>query len=514
MRPLVGLGLALLLLVLPDTARADEHCNDSYPHFTRFLVEDGPTAPFCSEFLRLGGERVFGLPISRPFQIGPELYQAFEYGVLWWRADLGQADLVDTLDLLHAVGRDPFLERLGVPPAQAPSLDWLTDAALTASRGNDPRGVFGLPTSPPTPAGPYVVQRFQRAVARRWVEPVPYDIGGSVSRAPDGSRIERVMAGDLLRAAGLIPPAALVVDPGLDVPAAPPSLWQDPPRAVGGWQALDHRVGAFNVGSLDEVSRATDLGLMLGVNAYVGRDSPAVKAGLDRNFLLVDTYPWDRIAALCGGAAQTRRCQLDADQLASLEEQIRHHLLLTRLDDSVVAYWVLDDDPGEVRPALERIHHLVQAENLLDRQPRPTICGFGGDLDSSAAFDRAVGNFTPTGCDAVALYPYRRGSAGDFSMPDLLPHMLQRLQALGWDPTTQPLIGVPQTFAFGSDAPPSAAEVIAQTTAYCAAGASSILFYAWNDTDPGPKAQLFNTPTLRAAAASAMAQCQDIWGTA
>jgi hypothetical protein len=322
------------------------------------------------------------------------------------------------------------------------------------------------------------------------------------------------MAGDLLRAAGLIPPAALVVDPGLDVPAAPPSLWQDPPRAVGGWQALDHRAGAFNVGSLDEVSRATDLGLMLGVNAYVGRDSPAVKAGLDRNFLLVDTYPWDRIAALCGGAAQTRRCQLDADQLASLEEQIRHHLLLTRLDDSVVAYWVLDDDPGEVRPALERIHHLVQAENLLDRQPRPTICGFGGDLDSSAAFDRAVGNFTPTGCDAVALYPYRRGSAGDFSMPDLLPHMLQRLQALGWDPTTQPLIGVPQTFAFGSDAPPSAAEVIAQTTAYCAAGASSILFYAWNDTDPGPKAQLFNTPTLRAAAASAMAQCQDIWGTA
>jgi hypothetical protein len=510
MRPLVGPGLALLLLLLPaHAAQADEHCNDSYPHFTRFVVD----GEFCSEFLRLGGERVFGLPISRPFQVGPEVYQAFEYGVLWWRPGLGQAELLDTLDLLHATGRDPQLERLGVPPAQTPSLDWLSDAALSASRGNDPRGVFGLPTSAPTAVGPYVVQRFQRAVARRWLEPVPYDLAGSVSRAPDGSRVERVMVGDLFRSAGLIPPAALVAEPSLDVPSAPLSLWQDPPRAVGGWQALDHRVGAFNVGSLDEVSRATDLGLMLAVNAYVGRDSPVVKAGLDHNFLLVDTYPWDRIAALCGGAAQTRDCQLDANQLALLEQAIRHHLLLTRLDDSVVAYWVLDDDPGNVRPALELIHRLVQAENLLDRQARPTICGFGGDLDSSAAFDRAVENFSPTACDGVALYPYRRGSGADFSMPDLLPHMLQRLASLGWNPSTGPLIGVPQTFAFGSDGPPTAAEVMAQTTAYCAAGASSILFYAWNDADSGPKAQLFNTPSLRAAASSAMQACQALWST-
>jgi hypothetical protein len=512
MRRLVWAGLALVLL-LPPQAQADEQCNDPYPHFTRFVVEDSPAALFCSEFLRLGGERVLGLPISRPFQIGPELYQAFEYGVAWWRPELDRADLLNTLDLLHAAGRDPLLERLGVPPAQGPSLDWLSDAALSASRGNDPRGVFGLPTSPPTPVGPYVVQRFQRAVARRWVEPVPYDIAGSVSRAPDGSRIERVMAGDLLRSTGLIPSAALVADPGLDRPSAPLSLWQDPPRAVGGWQALDHRVGAFNVSSLDEVSDAVALGLNLAVNAYVGRDSPVVKAGLDRNFLLVDTYPWDRIAALCGGAAQTRDCHLDADQMATLEQQIRHHLLLTRLDDSVVAYWVLDDDPGDVRPALELIHRLVQAENLLDRQPRPTICGFGGDLDSFAAFDRAAGNFTPAGCDAVALYPYRRGPGADFSMTDLLPHMLRRLGSLGWDPATQPLIGVPQTFAFGQDAPPTGADVMAQTTAYCAAGASSIIFYAWNDADPGPKAQLFNTPSLRAAAASALAQCQAIWGS-
>jgi hypothetical protein len=122
-----------------------------------------------------------------------------------------------------------------------------------------------------------------------------------------------------------------------------------------------------------------------------------------------------------------------------------------------------------------------------------------------------VANFTPAGCDAVALYPYQGGAAADFAMPDLLPHMLQRLESLGWDPATQPLIGVPQTFAFAPESPPTSAQVIAQTTAYCAAGASSILFYAWNDADPGPKAQLFNTPTLRGAAASAIDHCQAIW---
>jgi hypothetical protein len=320
------------------------------------------------------------------------------------------------------------------------------------------------------------------------------------------------MAGDLLRSTGLIPDAALVTSGAdLDVPSAPASLWQEPPRAVGGWQALYHRGGAFNIDSLDAVAQAADLGFSLAANAYVGRDSPVVKAGLDSNLLLVDTYPWDRISALCGEAARTRECQLDADQMAVLEQQIRHHLLLTRLDDSVVGYWVLDDDPGDVRPAVELIHRLVERENLLDRQARPTICGFGGDLESAAAFDHAVANYTSAGCDAVALYPYQRGDGAEFSMRDLLPHMLQQLQSLGWDASKQPLIGIPQAFAFGSQAPPTPDQVLAQTTAHCSAGASSILFYAWNDSDTGPKTQLFNTPSLRQSARSALEACQAIW---
>lgn len=542
------LGLSLLLAAVPP-AQAIEICGYSYPSSTRFVVADGGTdwsgnvVSLCSEYGRLGGARTLGLPISRPFRIGPELYQAFEYGVIWWNQDKDRGELLDTLDVLHAAGRDPLLERLGVPPGQEPNLDFLTDPALSAIRARDPQGRYGVPTSPPMAFGPYVAQRFQRAVVRRWLDPAPYDIAGALGRAPTGEQTERVMVGDLMRASGLIPAAALVADPGTDgdqynwlaVPTEPASFWQDAPRAVGGWDGLFHRVGAFNVGvaRLDardemraEVEQASTLGLTLAVNSYVGRDSTAVQAGLDRNLLQIDTFPWDRIAAACGSSLTTHDCHLGADQLAQIEEQVKHHLLLTRLDDSVAGYWVLDDYAGDVRPAIELVHRLVQDENLLDRQARPTVCGFGGDLDDSerppaktrAAFDLALRNFTSTGCDAVALYPYRRPAAGrnaqvDWSMHDLLPYMQRRLREKGWDPATQPLVGIPQTFAFGRAPAPTPADIATQTGAYCAAGASSIVFYAWNDSYSGPKAQLFNAPDLRQGVADSLGVCQSQWAS-
>jgi len=46
----------------------------------------------------------------------------------------------------------------------------------------------------------------------------------------------------------------------------------------------------------------------------------------------------------------------------------------------------------------------------------------------------------------VALYPYGRGAADtyDWSMASLLPSMLSQLQQAGWDPSSQPLIGIPR----------------------------------------------------------------------
>ena len=121
--------------------------------------------------------------------------------------------LVDVLDLLHSAARDGGLLRLGIPPAQAPTLDWLTDPVLRETYLHSVHPKYGLPTSPPTPVGPYVVQRFQRGLMRRWVDPPPVDLPGVVTRLnEDAPPVERLMVGDLLRSSAMIPPRALVAD--------------------------------------------------------------------------------------------------------------------------------------------------------------------------------------------------------------------------------------------------------------------------------------------------------------
>jgi hypothetical protein len=276
-----------------------------------------------------------------------------------------------------------------------------------------------------------------------------------------------------------------------------------------------------------ETVQAADLGFRLAVNGYIGRDSPVEQAALDHNLSLIDTYPWGRIEAACGPALLSQTCSLTEAQLQEIEQEIRAHLQVTRKDDSVVGYWVLDDDPGDVRPALDLIHRLIQEDALSGRNARPTICGFGGNLDSAtnpgansrAAFDTAVGNFTVTGCDAVALYPYAPVGAPDqaadldWSMGSLLPYMLDGLRAHGWDPTQQPLIGIPQAFASVDRVMPTDLDISTQTAAYCAAGATTILFYAWNDSLQAPKFELFNSATLRSGVVSGMAACAGIWAS-
>jgi hypothetical protein len=504
---------------------------DFDPADSRFVVRDGGvdglgnTVAWCAGYRGWGGRPALGLPISRPFRVGDVWYQAFEYGLLQWNQDQADTTLVDVLDVLHAAGRDPTLQRLGVPPRQEPNPAWLD---------GEVDDLYGLPTSPQVSDGSYLIQRFQRALSRQWLESVPD--GG------DAGHVERVMVGDLLRSTGLIPPAALVAGPADDpqqynwsgVPTVPASFWAGPDRAVGGWDALFHRAGAFDIGTADpdesamkaEIDQAADLGLTLAVDGYVGRDSAVFQRAADRNVGLIDTYLWGRIDAACGPALEQQTCRLSPGQLDGIEQAVRHHLQITRQDDGVVGYWILDDYPGDVRPALELLHRLVMDENLLDREPRPTICGFGGRLDpdarqplaaSRAAFDTAIGNFSPTACDAVALYPYagpRDPSGTDWSMARLLPYMQARLREKGWDPARQPLVGIPEAFRAGASAAPTATDLAVQTAAYCAAGASSIIFFAWDDSSPSAKWELVDTPDLRRGVADGLGRCRAVWDRA
>src|SRR5437899_11093371 len=94
---------------------------------------------------------------------------------------------------------------------------------------------------------------------------------------------------------------------------------------------------------------------------------------------------------------------------------------------------------------------------------------------------------------------------------ELLPTTLAALSERGWDPALQPLVWIPQTFRFGPASSPTAVDVAAQTAAYCAGGASAIVFYAWNDSAIGPKAELFDAPDLRQGATDGLTACDALW---
>jgi hypothetical protein len=116
---------------------------------------------------------------------------------------------------------------------------------------------YGLPTSSPINQGPYIIQRYQRGILRRWLVPAPYELAGAWTGPALGPEAERLRVGDLLRTTDLIPAQALVADPGADpqqynwssAPTVPTTFWSNASQAVGGWTMLAHRAGAFDVGS-------------------------------------------------------------------------------------------------------------------------------------------------------------------------------------------------------------------------------------------------------------------------
>src|SRR5262249_43101899 len=146
-------------------------------------------------------------------------YQATQGAVLQWRPEFGRAVLANAFEWFSEAGKDDWLlETASVPRpiaddgsngswerARAVRLTWLTDDAIRQrdlAAGPLDRAVelYGLPASRPERRGPFVVQRFQRVAFQRWVESVP--------GMPAPGSVVPILAGDLLKQAGLVPPEA------------------------------------------------------------------------------------------------------------------------------------------------------------------------------------------------------------------------------------------------------------------------------------------------------------------
>ncbi|HEY3109435.1 MAG TPA: CARDB domain-containing protein [Chloroflexota bacterium] len=156
------------------------------------------SAQFESELLRRNEFPVFGPEMLPPYRGGDSFfYQPRVTGLLQWRPESNSYVNANTSELLDLSAGGPAAYRLpatvrddgtGGNIAASTKLrlqDWLTDPAIKASYYAPPPGappswdvngsitLYGLPASKPTQIGPYVVQRFQRAVFRHWVAETP-----------------------------------------------------------------------------------------------------------------------------------------------------------------------------------------------------------------------------------------------------------------------------------------------------------------------------------------------------
>lgn len=192
-----------------------------------YAVTDGGGVPFWTAFQAAGGVATFGYPASRRFSANGFTEQVFQKAVMQWNG--GSVAYLNVLDVLHAAGKDGWLQSQWLTPPPAPTtadtnLDWAqvvarheayldANAALRAAyfAAPDPIALYGLPVSPVTDEGPALVVRCQRAVLQQWKTAQPWAAAGAVTVAN---------AGDILKSSGLLPGAALtpVVPPGAAAP--------------------------------------------------------------------------------------------------------------------------------------------------------------------------------------------------------------------------------------------------------------------------------------------------------
>ncbi|HEX5417459.1 MAG TPA: endo-1,3-alpha-glucanase family glycosylhydrolase [Chloroflexota bacterium] len=184
-----------------------------------YAISDDAGVAFFDAFQSLGGVGALGYPSSQRFVKDGFTYQATQGALLQWHPELKRAVLANTFDWFSDAGKDDWLlQNDGIPKpirddgsngdwakARATRLSWLTDPAIRAkylSVGSEDQAIqlYGLPESRPEQHGPFVVQRFQRIAFQHWVTGVP-------NMPPVGS-VVRILGGDLLKQAGLIPPSA------------------------------------------------------------------------------------------------------------------------------------------------------------------------------------------------------------------------------------------------------------------------------------------------------------------
>lgn len=193
-----------------QTAPPDAPPDSGYP------VVDREGAGLWSAYRALGGPGLLGYPVSAAFEAEGVPYQAMQAGLLAWDPGAGHGFVYPLFGETGNAEFEDWLEAQGVPrvaaalredpglPA-AERLAWLTQddlrGAYLADGEEGAERRFGLPMGGPERRGPYLAQRFEKAVLQLWLDEVPGQ--------PRPGTVSLVQVGDLLRARGEIPEEAV-----------------------------------------------------------------------------------------------------------------------------------------------------------------------------------------------------------------------------------------------------------------------------------------------------------------
>jgi len=300
-----------------------------------------------------------------------------------------------------------------------------------------------------------------------------------------------------------------------------------PAGATSGWPGLLHQVSAYDVGEND-FARAAGLGVTL---PLLNHDtlSTSYRDMIRRSGLhYIDMAVWRLIQKYIPASCQTtvRPCSLSEQQRAELLANVKAHVTAVAADATIAAFYILDDYPGNIRGLLASVHDVIAQSPAINGAIRPTVCALTAALDyrdatgtwhrSRTAFHTALLNYSPAGCDGVSIYSYAPQDAApinvDWSMTQLLPDVQHALTGAGWK-ASAPFIGTPMAFSAPSHRTfgPNASQLREQIKAFCAAGASAIMPFAWDSSYKGPEPVLGNNAELQKGFTAGVSDCQSRW---
>ena len=206
-----------------DVADGHHYTQASNTTGTGFEVRNTRNAAWWNAYRRAGGTSTLGYPISVPFTLGGFDYQLFQLGLLQSSATPNVIQPSNIMEMLDRAGQTRWLRHfhnIPVPITKDGSTSfyeavriregWLTEDAIRARFKANPDPVrfitwsdsaalsrWGLPMSLPEKMGPFVAQRFQRAVLQHWVETAEF--------LPAVGSVTTAFVGDMFGAAGLLP---------------------------------------------------------------------------------------------------------------------------------------------------------------------------------------------------------------------------------------------------------------------------------------------------------------------